>query len=218
MRRRSFGYGRREKIIFRSVCLMLVVATVILLVDARIQPSVYELAALEAKNIAVRKINSAAQSVILSSMPECRNIIDVSYGENNVITGITADIVKLNLLKTRVTVAIDEAFKSEPETTVRVPLGTAADIPILSGQGPYKKVSVGYSACVGSEFDNVFQSTGINQTEYSILLKLTVDIVMLLPGKKISEKVKTSFCVAQTVIVGGVPKSSDSITNSVNGK
>ncbi len=218
MRRRSFGYGRREKIIFRSVCITLVIATVILLVDARIQPSVYELAALEAKNIAVRKINSAAQSVIISSMPECRNIISVSYGENNIITGITADIVKLNLLKTRVTVAIDEAFKNEPEATVRVPLGTATDLPLLSGQGPYKKVSVGYSAFVDSEFDNIFQSTGINQTEYSILLKLTVDIVMLLPGKKISEKVKTSFCVAQTVIVGGVPKSSDSIINSVNGK
>lgn len=217
MRKWSSPYSRGRKIVFSAVCFALIIAIISLLLDARIQPAVRELAALEARNIAAKKINLAAESVIASSLEDCRNIITLSYGEGKSVTGISADIIKLNLLKSRVTVAIEDAFRNEPETVVRVPLGAAAELPVLPNQGPFKEVEIGYSVCVSSDFDNVFRSAGINQTEYSILLRLKVEIMMLLPGASIKENVETSFCVAQTVIVGGVPRATDNIQNYING-
>ena len=218
MRKWNSPYSRGRKIVFSAVCLALIIAIISLLIDARIQPAVRELAALEARNIATKKINLAAESVIASSLDDCKNIITISYGDGKAVTGISADMIKLNLLKSRITAAIEDAFRSEPETVVRVPVGAAAELPVLPNQGPFKDVEVSYSVCVYSDFDNVFQSTGINQTEYSILLRLKVEILMLLPGASIKENVETSFCIAQTVIVGGVPRTADNIQNYGNGK
>ncbi len=218
MRKWNSPYSSGRKIVFSAVCFALIFAIISLLIDARIQPAVKELAALEARNIATKKINLAAENVISSSIEDCKNIIVLSYGDGKTVTGISADIIKLNLLKSRVTVAVEEAFRKEPETVVRVPVGAAAELPIFQNQGPFKEVEVGYSVCVNSDFDNVFQSTGINQTEYSIILRMKVEIIMMLPGSTIAETVETSFCIAQTVIVGSAPKTTDSTQNYVSGK
>lgn len=218
MRKWNSPYSRFRKIIFSSVCFALLISIFSLLLDARIQPAVRKLAALEARNIATKKINQVAEEVINSSIEDCKNIISLTYGEDNCVTGISADIIKLNLLKSRVTVAVEDAFKKEPDATVRVPLGAAAELPLLANQGPFKKVDVGYSVCVNSDFDNVFRSSGINQTEYSILLRLKVEIIMVLPGTTIAENVETTFCIAQTVIVGSVPRSTDNLQNYISGK
>lgn len=218
MRYRGFGRANRKIILFRLLCVFLAAVTAVLLIEAKIQPAVYELAALEAKNVAAERINKAVESVLSVSGTGYDEIAGISYDGSSSITGISVDIIKLNLLKTRVTQAVNKAFEDMPETTVRVPVGTAVSLPFFSGQGPYKTVEVGYSACVDSDFGNVFESTGLNQTQHSIILELNVTVVMLLPGKKITEEVNTSFCVAQTVIVGSVPRISDSDSIITNGK
>lgn len=218
MRKWNSPYSKAGKIVFSVVCSVLIIAILSLLLNARIQPAVNKLAALEARNIATKKINLVAENIISSSVDDCKNIISLTYGDGKTVTGISADIVKLNLLKSRVTVAVEDAFRKEPDTVVRVPVGAAAELPFFPNQGPYKEVEVGYSVCVSSDFDNVFQSTGINQTEYSILLRLNIEIMMMLPGATISETVETSICVAQTVIVGSVPRSADYLQNYISGK
>lgn len=218
MRKWHTPYSRMRKIIFSSVCFALVISIFSLLLDAKIQPAVRKLAAFEARNIATKKINLAAEEVISSSLDKCKDIISLSYADDNQVTGISADIIKLNLLKSRVTLAIEDAFRKEPDTVVRVPLGAAAELSFLPNQGPFKEVEVGYSVCVSSDFDNVFRSSGINQTEYSILLRLKVDIIMMFSGATITEKVETSFCIAQTIIVGTVPRSTDNLQNYISGK
>lgn len=217
MRKWNSPYQKCRKTVFSAVCAALILAIFSLLINARIQPAINRLATLEARNIATKRINLAAGEAISSSSEDCSNIISLSYGDDKSVTGISADIIKLNLLKTRITVAVEEAFRNNPETEVRVPVGAAAELPIFQNQGPYKEVDVGYSVCVSSDFDNVFQSTGINQTEYSIILRLNVEIMMILPGATITENVETTVYVAQTVIVGSVPRSTDSLQNYIGG-
>lgn len=204
MKRRRF-YRRRGTVIFKSVCVLIVFLIAVLLVDARLRPAIYDLAVLEAHAVSSKTVNSAVEKILSENAPVYSEIVDINYSDSNTITGITTDIVKLNLFKSQVTNAIDAAFSEQSKTEVTVSLGTASDIALFSGWGPYIDVDVAFSSSTQSDFENVFTSAGINQTQHSVMLNVETTVMLTLPGKRVSQIVETSFCVAQTVIVGSVP-------------
>ncbi len=177
----------------------------VLLLDAKLRPAIYDLAALEAYALSSRTVNSAVEKILSENAPAYSEIVDINYSDINTITGITTDIVKMNLFKSQVTRAIDNAFNEENNTEVSVSLGTASGVTLFSGWGPYIDVDVGYSSSTYSDFENVFSSAGINQTQHNIMLNIETTVMLNMAGRRISQMVETSFCVAQTVIVGSVP-------------
>ncbi len=204
MKRRRF-YARRNPWIFKSVCVLLVLLTSVLLLDAKLRPALYDLAVLEAYAVSSKTVNSAVEKILSENAPAYSEIVSINYSENNTVTGITTDIVKLNLFKSQVTNAIDAEFNNKKNTDITVSLGTASDIALFSGWGPYIDVAVGFSSSTQSDFENIFTSAGINQTQHSIMLNIETSVLLTIAGKRIPQTVKTSFCIAQTVIVGSVP-------------
>lgn len=204
MKRRRF-YRRRGTVIFKSVCAVIIFLIAVLLLDARLRPAIYDLAALEAYALSSKTVNSAVEKILSENAPAYSEIVDINYSDTNTITGITTDIVKMNLFKSRVTKAVDAAFNEQGKTEVTVSLGTASDITLFSGWGPYIDVDVGFSSSTQSDFENVFAAAGINQTQHSVMLNIETTVMLNMAGKRTSQTVETSFCVAQTVIVGSVP-------------
>ena len=203
MKRRRF-YRRRGSAIFKITCVLLVILISVLLLDAKLRPAVYELAALEAYSLCSETVNSAVEKILSEKAPSYSEIVSISYGGNN-ISGITTDIVRMNLFKSQVTNAVDAAFNAENNTEVTVPLGTASGVALFSGWGPYIDVPLAYSSSTKSDFENIFESAGINQTQHSVMLNLETTVMLTLPGRRLTQTVETSFCIAQTVIVGSVP-------------
>ena len=158
-----------------------------------------------------------AKSILMFALPllvgqilqQFYNLADAwvigNFADNNAVTGITTDIMKMNLFKARVTNAINDEFNSMDKTEITVSLGTASGINLFSGWGPYVDVDVGFSSSTQSDFENVFASAGINQTQHSVMLNVETTVILTMSGKRIKQTVKTTFCVAQTVIVGTVP-------------
>lgn len=204
MKRRRF-YRRRGTVIFKSVCAVIIFLIAVLLLDARLRPAIYDLAALEAYALSSKTVNTAVEKILSENAPAYSEIVNINYSDTNTITGITTDIVKMNLFKSQVTKAVDAAFNEQGRTEVTVSLGTASDITLFSGWGPYIDVDVGFSSSTQSDFENVFTAAGINQTQHSVMLNVATTVMLTLPGKRIPQTVETSFCVAQTVIVGSVP-------------
>ena len=204
MRRRRFGY-RRNPWFFKVVCIFIVLLISVLLLDAKLRPALYDLAALEAYAISSKTVNSAVEKILSENTPAYSEIVNINYTENNAVTGITTDIVKLNLFKSRVTNAIDREFSKKEKTDITVSLGSASGVALFSGWGPYIDVDVGFSSSTKSDFENVFSSAGINQTQHSVMLNIETTVILTMSGKRIKQTVETSFCVAQTVIVGTVP-------------
>ncbi len=191
--------------IFRIICFFILFTIVFLLIDARIRPSVYALAATEAQRVATEKINAAVEEKISENTLDYRDIVSVSYADNNNVTGITTDVVKLNLFKAGITRAVDEAFRENRKTDVSVSLGSATGLVFLSGCGPYIDVAVAMNSSTVSDFENIFVSAGVNQTQHSVMLNITSTVVLSFSGHRVTKTVETSFCIAQTVIVGNVP-------------
>lgn len=204
MRYRSF-YPQKNRIIFRTVCLLIALLIGVLLADARLRPAIFELAAAEAHSEAARRINSAVEGILMKEGMAYGDIVAVSRSESGAVTGITTDIVKMNLFKSKVTNAVDRSFSVDEAVEVTVPFGSATGIALFSGWGPCIKVKMRAVAVTESDFDNVFETAGINQTQHSVMLSLSTKIVLTLSGRRITKTLETSFCVAQTVIVGTVP-------------
>ncbi|MBQ2848666.1 MAG: sporulation protein YunB [Clostridia bacterium] len=204
MRYRRF-YRQRNPAVFGIICAVIIILISILLLDARLRPAVYDLAALEAYAISSKRVNSAVEKILSQNAPAYFELVSINYSDSNAITGITTDIVKMNLFKSQVTNAIDSEFNSMGETDVSVALGTASGIVLFSGMGPYVDVDIGFSSSTKTDFENVFESAGINQTQHSVMLNVETTVMLSLSGRRIPKTVETSFCVAQTVIVGSVP-------------
>lgn len=205
MRYRRF-YRRKNPLFFGILCSILILIISILLLDAKIRPSVYEIAELEAYSVSSERVNTAVEKILSENAPSYSDIVKINYGHNNAITGITTDIVKMNIFKSQVTNAIDAEFDSNPKTEIPVSIGTASGIVFLSGFGPHVDIDVGYSSSTKTDFENVFQSAGMNQTQHNVMLNVETTVILNLAGRRVTQTVETSFCVAQTVIVGSVPE------------
>ncbi len=204
MRYRRF-YGRNNKWIFRIICIFIAFFIGVLLTDAKLRPAIYDLAALEAQSSASKIINTAVEKILSESGVSYSEIIGISRTENGSITGITTDVVKMNLFKSQVTNAVDYAFMQNETISVAVPFGSATGVTFLSGWGPDVEVKIRLSSSTHSDFSNLFESAGINQTQHSVMLNLSTTVIITMSGRRISRDISTSFCIAQTVIVGTVP-------------
>lgn len=204
MRYIRFGV-RNNKLFFKTVCIGLVLLIGFLLTDAKLRPAVYDIAVVEARGRAVKTINTAVENILSQGGVAYADIVEISRNESGSITGITTDIVKMNLFKSRVTNAVDNAFLQNETVIVTVPLGSATGVTFLSGWGPDIDVKMHIDSSTQSDFSNVFESAGINQTQHSVMLNLETEVILTGSGRRITQNIKTSFCVAQTVIVGTVP-------------
>lgn len=204
MRYRRF-YNRRKVFAFKALCVLISLCIAVLLIDARLRPAIRELAVIEAHAAAAGIVNRAVEKLLLEKGPEYSELVTLTCAENGAITAITSNIVPLNLFKAQVTNAIDKEFEETGKTVVKVPLGSATGITLFSGEGPTVSVSVSYSSSTESEFENSFTAVGMNQTQHRIMLNVTSNVLMTLSGGRVASSVTTSFCVAQTVIVGTVP-------------
>lgn len=204
MKKRPF-FNWRNSTAFGIICVFIVLVVSFLSTDAKLRPAVYEFARVEACAEASKTINAVVAETLAKSGASYSDLIETNRDENGRVIGISTDVIKVNLLKARVTGAIDDAFVQKKKIEVSVPLGTVSGTAMLSGLGPALKFRFRFSSSTQSEFKNVFQSAGVNQTQHSVMLNVRSRIIVAAAGKRVSGTVESSFCVAQTVIVGSVP-------------
>lgn len=205
MRFGKYRYGR-SNVLFKTVCVLLVITISALIIDAKLRPAIIDFAFLEARSAAETTVAEAVEKILSDDETDYSRIVTVNYSDENRITGITTDIVKMNLFKSEIAEAVDKAFEKNDTITVSVPVGAASGLALLSGFGPDIKLKLSMSGATLSEFENVFVSAGVNQTQHSVMLHLKTSVVSVLSGRRVTFDVNTSFCVAQTVIVGSVPE------------
>ncbi len=196
---------RGRKIIYKCVCAIILFAVLLLVTDAKIRPAVYTLAASQAKRIAAVTINTAVENELSKNPVVYSDIVEIAYDSNGGVACITTDILKMNLLKANITRAVDALIKNTENASVTVPFGSATGIALFAGEGPDIDVDLSFDGYSTSDFHNVFESVGINQTQHSIMLNVTADVIIILDGRSVQATLETDFCVAQTIIVGAVP-------------
>lgn len=127
-------------------------------------------------------------------------------GEGN-ITALTTKIVPVNKLKSNLSLNILDNLAQIKTLDITVPIGNIIGVEVFSGFGPEVKVKIIPSGNVLIDFENKFESSGINQTRHQIIMKINANVLVLSSTKRKNVSLETSVCIAETVIVGKVPES-----------
>lgn len=183
----------------------LLLGTLVLWFDRQLRPVLETLAQAEARNAVTAAVNSAICRELADSAVTYGEIVSVETGTDGRVTALRSNMAEMNRLRAKLLDAALEEVSGLSERSFSIPIGNLLGMDFLSGRGPGVRTEVLYAGAAEAEYENRFTAAGVNQTLHRILLNITVNIRILLPGRTLEATVTAPVCVAETVIVGQVP-------------
>ena len=124
------------------------------------------------------------------------------------ITALQTNMARVNLLKSTVTTEVAQEFDdSLIAERFSIPLGSVLPGMMLAGHGLNIHVTVMSVGNISAEFENEFRAAGINQTLHRVVLTVTSELRLLMPGGIYEFTDETRMILAETVLLGQVPQS-----------
>ncbi|MCX7714198.1 MAG: sporulation protein YunB [Clostridia bacterium] len=171
-----------------------------------IQPVFLIRAEAYAGNLATKAINDSVNEIFTQEQISYQDLVNVEKDSSGYVTAIQANISKINYLKSCVANKVQSSVAEVDEGTISIPMGSVIDSGIFSGLGPRISVKVAPVGVANVDFEEMFLSTGINQVKHQIYLDVSVTISLISATMERSKTVNNKVLVAETVIVGNVPK------------
>lgn len=197
----------------RGVVLALLLLTAcVAYLERNLTRVVLSLAQAQARVLAVRSLNEAADEIVQSGVTY-EQLMSVATGQDGRIQLIQANTPEMNLLASRASLTAQEKLQSVETRTIAVPLGSALGLTLLAGSGPRIQVQILPVGSVIAQFSTEFQSAGINQTRHKISLTLKADVRLVIPTGASTVEVTTQVAVAESIIIGEVPQSFVDVNN-----
>lgn len=191
---------------FITLAVALVLAgSVIGLLEVKLRPVVAEIAAAQAQNTMTSTIETAITADLAARQVNYGDFVSIQRDERGMITALTTDMARMNLLRAELTSTILDALEGVDVSVIQVPLGSLFDLEPLWAKGPALQARAMTVGTVRAEFDSQLTSAGVNQTLHRIWMEVDVPMTLLLPGGEVETSIHTRLCVAETVIVGQVP-------------
>lgn len=184
---------------------LIVAASIIALLEAKLRPVVAEIASAQAQNTITAVVENAVTADLAARQVSYADFVTIQRDEGGAITALTTDMARMNQLRAELVDAILEALDGVDVSEVAVPLGSLFDLEPLWAKGPAIKARAMTVGTVRAEFDSQLTSAGVNQTLHRVWMEVDVPMTLLLPGGEVEVAVDTRLCVAETVIVGKVP-------------
>lgn len=133
-------------------------------------------------------------------------IVKLTKNEQQNITALEIDIVKINKLKSIMSSEISAAVSAAREHTVGIPVGSLLGNEYTLGFGPKLKFRMQISANVITDFESKFYSAGINQVLHQIIIRVKINGNFVIPWNHSGFSSETTVIAAQTVLVGLTPE------------
>lgn len=148
---------------------------------------------------------NVAVSNVINSTVNYDAIMSINYNQTGEITYITANQYMINTITREIIKDAHQQIKVLNDEYLHIPLGTLTGIALFNGRGPNIKLSASPVGIIGSSFDSMFTSVGINNTLHKIYLTVNARVEMNLPIKRQTIDVKQQVLLCESVIVGKVP-------------
>lgn len=200
-----------RKIVLKSrhkkfLLFLLVLLGLSLFLHLKFRPVIKAISVSKAKVISTEAVNEAILQELSENKEAYNQIVKLEKLENGELTAILSDMEKVNKLKSRVGMIIQNKFLSLKDRKISVALGTLSGIEMFNGLGPSVPMKISVSGNVSTDFKTSFSGAGINQTIYQIYLYIRTRICVMVPGCSCCEDFESSFLVSEIVVLGNVPK------------
>ncbi|MEA4831875.1 MAG: sporulation protein YunB [Oscillospiraceae bacterium] len=213
--KRYIAKNRRSRKFFAYVLLITTAASILFIyTELRLRPVASELALARARSVAITVMGESVYEVIDADGITYDDIIHFEKDNNGRISALTTNIVKLNILKSKISLEIQKRLNNIQSPELVIPLGSILNGEFFSGKGPGIRIKLLPAGSAAAEITNVFTEAGINQTRHQIMLRVSLSVSVILPTSTVSTDVVSSVCIAETVIVGEVPESFTQVITS----
>ena len=190
----------------KGVIALIIVASILLLfilhIVINVNPIVEQVSEKEVKTLATIAVNKACAEVLNEYVTVDMVDYVMSDGSLQLITTNTA------LMNTVAHKAVDLSQDKISELGaqgVPIPLGSLSGITVFSGQGPNVYIKVFPIGSVDASFSSEFIAAGINQTRHKIMLNVSAEIRVVMPGVNNVVHTNTQILMCENVIIGKVP-------------
>lgn len=200
--RRRRGTGRQL-----TVSLILGLSMAFFLIrwfDTALRPQLVALSEAQVQNHLTQVANGSLTRALAGQELTYGSVVKLETRDG--LSTLTTDTPALNCLRATVLEDIIAQVESVDNGSLGVPLGALTGIDLLSAWGPRLPVQVISVASAQGQYRNDFTDAGINQTLHRIMLDITLNARLLLPGGVVTVTVSAPICVTETVIIGQVPQ------------
>ncbi|MDR3551793.1 MAG: sporulation protein YunB [Clostridia bacterium] len=203
------GFRARHRINSFTLWLLLILAVLLLLFavfNMQLLPVMKSLALNKASITAVAAMNNAVGKVLSEDGESIDDLVTFQKDDSGNITAVQSNPYTMNKLKYDVILETQKELGTLTESSLSIPLGTVLGGPVFTNRGPKLAVKLSPFGSITAEYSSVFSSAGINQTRLQIMLNVKTTVSAIIASCTAGTEISSSFCVAETVIVGSVPQ------------
>lgn len=142
-----------------------------------------------------------------------QNIIEYKYDTNGNIIAVNANVVTMNILNSKIADEIINQLSNLNNVYVDIPLGSFFSSNLFSAIGPNIPIKIIPLSTVYTDYTTEFTSTGINQTQHKIFIKVNCKVAVLSSLVTNTQEIIIEIPIAETIIIGGVPNTYITIPN-----
>lgn len=178
---------------------------VTIIVDIKIKSSILQLARSKAQLTETAAINRIVNEKVVNDI-EYQELVTVHKDGQGRIVMIQPNTIMLNKIMTQTVIEVAEASEQMRADSISIPAGQLLGPAFLAGYGPKFKVKIIPAGEVQVNVLNKFDQAGVNQTRHLIYFKINSNIKIAVPYLDETIRVSTVIPLAETIIVGEVPK------------
>ena len=198
---------RRFRRLLRFLFLVMALACFLLITfRVKYRTKICNLAETQVINTTSDLINDAIDKQMESGDIQYDRIVYFEKDLNGRITALKTNMSEVNRLKTAILNLINDEILALDTSQLGIPLGNLIFPELLSGKGPVIPIEILSIRNSDASFFYSFSEAGINQTLQQLSMEIRVDIAVLVLGKTNSFTVSSQVVIAETIIVGEVPK------------
>ncbi|MGN1080857.1 MAG: sporulation protein YunB, partial [Acutalibacteraceae bacterium] len=183
---------------FRIILIFFIIFLILFIaVDSRMRPIIKTSAESYAVALSTKKINNSISEIIGNYNISYSQLVTLHYDQDSNVTSLTANIVEINKLKSEITSDIQDEINKYETQTIKIPIGNIIGSTYFMGYGPKIKIKLDISSSIKSDLLSNFSDAGINQTNHTIILRITTSIAALIPWFNTYSEVTTDFVIAE---------------------
>ena len=171
--------------------------------DGKIRPSAQMMISYRIQNAMLQTISDTVLEEL--SEEDLSGLVTVTRDAMGRVTSLDTDAARLSVFQANVTRRLSQEFSQFSKEGISVPLGTLTGNRFLSGLGPGITFHIIPSGTVDVRLRNSFESAGVNQSLYRVLLTVEAKASASAAGYNIPIHVELEYCLSETVVVGEVP-------------
>ncbi len=208
---------KRKKEFFKillAVFLCAVLLIIVILGDKRVRKILDDYSTSNAQNILINAANEAITELFEEETITYGDMVKLSRDETGKVTSLEIGIEKLNLIRSKISVKINEKLSKRSDYLINIPIGTFLGYEFTVGRGPKIPFKMNLAGTVIADFESNFVDAGINQVLHQIIIKIKMNGKVLIPWYNTSFTSEITTIAAQTVIVGVTPENYTNVTEA----